>query len=74
MNFGEYVDANGVRLRYVKAGAGEPLVLLHTVRTQLDYFQGLLPSLAEAFEVYAPDLPGHGHSGKPAVDYTPEFS
>jgi len=31
--------ADGTRLRYLKAGSGPALVLLHTVRTQLDQFQ-----------------------------------
>jgi hypothetical protein len=34
-----YVNVNGVTLRYVKVGQGPPLVLLHTLRTQLDMFQ-----------------------------------
>jgi pimeloyl-ACP methyl ester carboxylesterase len=49
-------------LRYLKAGSGEPLVLLHTIRTQLDYFQEVIPILSRHFTVYAVDLPGHGHS------------
>src|SRR5262245_39663042 len=31
--------ADGTRLRYLKAGSGPNLVLVHTVRTQLDHFQ-----------------------------------
>jgi pimeloyl-ACP methyl ester carboxylesterase len=49
-------------LRYGKSGNGPPLVLLHTIRTQLEYFQALVPLLVEKFTVYAVDLPGHGHS------------
>src|SRR3546814_1441214 len=49
-------------LRYLKAGSGEPLVLLHTIRTQLDYFQEVIPVLSKHFTVYAIDLPGHGYS------------
>jgi len=49
-------------LRYLKAGGGEPLVLLHTIRTQLDYFQAVIPTLSKHFTVYAIDLPGHGYS------------
>jgi pimeloyl-ACP methyl ester carboxylesterase len=49
-------------LRYEKSGKGPPLVLLHTIRTQLEYFRALAPLLAEKFTVYALDLPGHGHS------------
>jgi pimeloyl-ACP methyl ester carboxylesterase len=49
-------------LRYLKAGSGEPLVLLHTIRTQLDYFEQVIPVLSKYFTVYAIDLPGHGYS------------
>src|SRR2546427_1640979 len=34
--------ADGTRLRYLKAGSGPALILLHTVRTQLDQFQLVL--------------------------------
>jgi pimeloyl-ACP methyl ester carboxylesterase len=49
-------------LRYVKLGEGPALVLLHTIRTQLEYFRDLAPLLAEMYTVYAVDLPGHGRS------------
>ncbi|HKF30976.1 MAG TPA: alpha/beta hydrolase, partial [Jatrophihabitantaceae bacterium] len=39
-----------------------PLILLHTVRTQLDHFQLVIPRLLHAFTVYAIDLPGMGWS------------
>jgi pimeloyl-ACP methyl ester carboxylesterase len=53
---------NGVSLRYLEIGSGRPLLLLHTLRTQLDYFQGLAPLLKNRFHIYAVDLPGHGYS------------
>lgn len=49
-------------LRYLKAGKGDPIILLHTIRTQLDYFQEVIPMLAKHHTVYALDLPGHGYS------------
>ena len=49
-------------LRYEKTGDGPPLVLIHTIRTQLEYFRSLAPVLAKSYTVYAIDLPGHGHS------------
>jgi pimeloyl-ACP methyl ester carboxylesterase len=62
--------AGGTRLRYLKTGSGPtPLVLLHTVRTQLDHFQLVIPKLPQAFTVYAIDLPGMGWS-----DITPGAS
>ena len=67
-----FADLGGVRVRYVKTGAGPNLVLLHTLRTQLDIFQRVIPSLGEHFTVYAFDYPGHGWSNIPKADYSPE--
>jgi pimeloyl-ACP methyl ester carboxylesterase len=49
-------------LRYLKAGTGAPLVLLHTVRTQAEHFRLLMPLLSDRYTVYALDLPGMGYS------------
>lgn len=49
-------------LRYLKAGTGAPLVLLHTVRTQAEHFRVLIPLIADQYTVYALDLPGMGYS------------
>jgi pimeloyl-ACP methyl ester carboxylesterase len=54
--------SNALSLRYETTGDGPPLVLLHTIRTQLEYFRTLAPALAKSYRVYALDLPGHGHS------------
>lgn len=68
-----YIKVRGVSLRYVKVGQGRPLVLLHTLRTQLDMYQKVIPELSQHFEVYALDYPGHGFSDIPEADYTPEL-
>jgi pimeloyl-ACP methyl ester carboxylesterase len=62
---------DGTRLRYLKTGSGPtPLVLLHTVRTQLDHFQLVIPKVLQAFTVYAVDLPGMGWSDiRPGASY-----
>jgi pimeloyl-ACP methyl ester carboxylesterase len=63
--------AEGTRLRYVKAGSGPALILLHTVRTQLDHFQLVIPKLVDAFTVFAVDMPGMGWSDiTPGASYT----
>ena len=53
---------DGSRLRYFTAGTGPPLVLLHTVRTQLDYFQRVIPQLWDTFTIYALDFPEIGRA------------
>jgi pimeloyl-ACP methyl ester carboxylesterase len=64
--------AGGTRLRYLKAGSGQTmLILLHTVRTQLDQFQLVIPKIAHAFTIYAIDMPGMGWSDiVPGASYT----
>jgi pimeloyl-ACP methyl ester carboxylesterase len=54
-------SVNGT-LRYLKAGSGAPVVLLHTVRTQAEHFRFLVPLIADQYTVYALDLPGMGYS------------
>jgi pimeloyl-ACP methyl ester carboxylesterase len=68
-----YLTVGGTRLRYITAGQGPALVLLHTLRTQLDMFQRVVPPLAKHFRVYALDYPGHGYSGIAGAEYTPDF-
>jgi pimeloyl-ACP methyl ester carboxylesterase len=54
----------------LKAGSRPAaLILLHTVRTQLDHYQLVIPRLLDAFTLYAVDLPGMGWS-----DITPGAS
>src|SRR5213593_4896296 len=49
--------ADGTRLRYLKAGsAPTALILLHTVRTQLDQFQFVIQNLARLHRL--PDFRG----------------
>jgi pimeloyl-ACP methyl ester carboxylesterase len=65
------IKIDGTRsIRYLKTGNGDPLILLHTIRTQLDYFEGVIPQLAEHFTVYAIDLPGHGYA---SIDTTANY-
>jgi pimeloyl-ACP methyl ester carboxylesterase len=69
----QYAVIDGLRIRYIKTGRGPNLVLLHTLRTQLDIFERLIPRLAQAFTVHALDYPGHGFSDIPSSNYRPEF-
>jgi pimeloyl-ACP methyl ester carboxylesterase len=57
-----FTRSDDSRLRYFTAGTGPALVLMHTIRTQLDYFHRVIPLLWDSFTVYAVDLPGMGWS------------
>jgi pimeloyl-ACP methyl ester carboxylesterase len=59
---GHVALSGGGRVRYLRVGSGPPLLLMHTVRTQLDHFQLVIPRLTDAFTVYAVDFPGMGWS------------
>jgi pimeloyl-ACP methyl ester carboxylesterase len=54
--------SGGARVRYLRVGSGPPLLLMHTVRTQLDHFQFVIPPISDAFTLYALDFPGMGWS------------
>jgi len=68
----DYADLGGIRVRCIKAGVGPNLVLLHTLRTQLDMFEKIIPGLEKHFTVHAFDYPGHGWSDIPKAAYAPE--
>ena len=68
------VMVRSCELRYFRIGAGPPVVLLHPLRAQLEYFVPLLRHLDTAqAEVIAVDLPGHGRSSAPRADYTATY-
>lgn len=58
---------NGIRMHYVTAGKGEPLLLLHGTPKTNYYWHRLIPLLSDRFTVVAPDLRGFGYTDKPPV-------
>jgi len=63
---GTFLDVDGVRLHYVEAGQGEPVVLIHGLGASTFSFRYLIPELAQAYRVIALDLKGFGYSARPA--------
>jgi pimeloyl-ACP methyl ester carboxylesterase len=59
-----FADANGVKLHYLAAGAGEPIILLHGYAQNSHMWLPLIPELAKSHRVVAPDLRGFGDSAK----------
>lgn len=57
---------NGVRLHYVRAGRGQPLLLLHGWPEFWLTWARVMERLAGRFELIAPDLRGFGTSDKPS--------
>ena len=57
-DFNKFYLEDGFHIRYKKSGSGKPLLLLHTIRNRLEYFDRVVPLLADSFTVYTLDLPG----------------
>ena len=64
----------GLNVRYVEAGEGPVVLLLHGLAASLLTWYCNIDVLADAgYRVIAPDLPGYGDSDKPShLDYDPE--
>jgi predicted alpha/beta-fold hydrolase len=63
----QYLDANGVKIRYIDTGRGKAIVLLHGGASSLESWtsEGLVDNLAKDFRVIAFDARGHGKSDSP---------
>lgn len=64
-----YADLGDVRLHYVTAGEGFPIVLLHGWPQTWYEWRHVIPGLAKKFQVIAPDLRGLGDSSRPLAGY-----
>ena len=61
---------HGNRVRYLIAGSGPPVVLVHGITSSADTWADAMRGLARGHTVIAPDLLGHGASAKPRGDYS----
>lgn len=64
----KYYSSDGVRIRFVEQGAGEPVVLIHGLLGSIDDWRRttrVLEDLSRDHRVIALDLRGHGQSDKP---------
>jgi pimeloyl-ACP methyl ester carboxylesterase len=63
-------DIDGVKVFYREAGPKDAptVLLLHGFPTSSHMFRNLIPQLADRYHVIAPDYPGYGQSGQPAMD------
>lgn len=62
-----HVELGTLRLRYLTGGAGDPVLLLHGLAGAAANWAELLPAAVDRYRVLAPDLPGHGRSGRLAA-------
>ena len=65
-----HADLGDVRIHYVTAGEGFPIVLLHGWPQSWYEWRGVIPALTAAgYSVIAPDLRGLGDSSRPSEGY-----
>jgi len=63
---GEHTVAiEGMEMHYRVAGAGEPLLLLHSGTQSGEMFEPFVPELSQSYRLIIPDLRGHGGSTNP---------
>ncbi|MFF4188264.1 alpha/beta fold hydrolase [Streptomyces sp. NPDC001691] len=58
-----FVEVDGLRIHYKRAGHGPALVLLHGSASSLQHFDGVTDLLTDSFDVIRPDLPAFGLTG-----------
>ncbi len=64
-----FVEAGGATWHVQRMGSGPGLLLLHGTGGSVHSWRGLMPLLAQQFEVFAPDLPRHAFTrGHPPTD------
>lgn len=66
-----FVEIGGVRTRYLHAGSGYPILLLHGVGMAADSWIENMEALAGEFDVYAPDMLGCGFTPLNAPNNAP---
>jgi pimeloyl-ACP methyl ester carboxylesterase len=64
------VEIHGHRVTYQLSGEGPAVVLIHGITSSSRTWRAVMEPLAERHTVVAPDLLGHGRSGKPRGDYS----
>jgi len=69
----KYITVGRMNIRYAARGSGPPLLLLHGFCEFLETWDFNFRPLSEHCRVYAMDLPGHGLSDKPYLDYSISF-
>jgi pimeloyl-ACP methyl ester carboxylesterase len=66
--------SDGARVAYREEGAGQPLVLLHSLGLSHREWAPIVPLLSDRYRVILPDLPLHGDSeDSPEFPYSPDW-
>lgn len=66
-----FIELNGARIHYERAGSGIPLIFLHAGIADLRMWDPQAPAFAAHFDVIRPDQRGFGTSDLPAARWSP---
>ena len=80
IEFDTYIEDKGAEvlvgisfsMHYYASGAGEPLILVHSIGQNSYTWRKVFEPLAKDFNTFAVDLPAHGFSGRPEISYSIE--
>ena len=64
-----FADVNGIRMHYLVAGKGDPVILMHGYAQNSHMWRPTMKALAKTHLVVAPDLRGFGDTTKAAAGY-----
>ena len=62
-----FVQTRDLRMHYLQAGTGEPVILIHGFPETSFAWREQFPALSEQFAVFAPDTRGFGRTDKPDI-------
>jgi len=65
-----WMDFDGARMRYLRAGSGPPLILLHGLLAYSFSWRYVVPALSPHATVHALDMLGAGFSDRPKIDHS----
>lgn len=63
------IVVDGVRVRYIDEGAGQPILLITGHSSRVEEYDELTASLRRNYRVLVLDMPGSGYSDKPDREY-----
>jgi 4,5:9,10-diseco-3-hydroxy-5,9,17-trioxoandrosta-1(10),2-diene-4-oate hydrolase len=69
-----YIHVRNINIRYLSIGGkGSPVILLHGLGASAEIWEKNFEVLSRTHRIFAPDLPGFGHSEYPNTDLLSEF-
>ena len=68
----KFAEVKGKQIAYIDEGKGDPIVLIHGNPTSSFLWRNVIPELTDFGRVIAPDLVGHGDSGKMPTNQGPK--